>query len=49
MLDGLSGSMVTQLANGSLVFTPKNAVMVKQRLVRDPGTGLTITQAQENS
>lgn len=38
-----------RVANGSLIFTPKDSPVGKPRLVRDPLTGLTITEGPENS
>jgi bifunctional DNA-binding transcriptional regulator/antitoxin component of YhaV-PrlF toxin-antitoxin module len=34
-----------RVSNGSIVLTPKDRLRAKPRLVRDPATGLTITES----
>lgn len=38
-----------QIANGTIVLTPRSAPIGKPKLVRDPSTGLTITVGPANS
>jgi len=37
-----------RVVNGEIVLTPKTKPIGKPRLVRDPVTGLTVTQAPKN-